>query len=369
MSVSLENAVLEEFAKFEGYKELLEDDMEDTEPDCDVIKNVKENQAELKKQYLNVKVAQTKYKAKLLPASVLEVDFNCENSVYKYNDLWLASVKKEFQRVHKAVSAYLRNEKSADLQDDSKTSTASAEEATILIRKIKLEIQQVETSLKDTFTRLSESKELNFSQAQMYNELKLELMNVIDTKIPNLYKSLLAVAGPNEKNEVDNLDKLVIKFEEKQKPKLYELVHLIADKIKHVAPNASDVSRVSERAEVVHLKKIDPPSSSGKEEDFPEFRRKWLAIVGPAKLPAEAEIDRLREALPLNARDMLTGIVTVSNAWEILKKRFGDEDLIAIKLKNELKSLIINCKQDHERVISLVIKVRSLVTRLEQLKA
>ena len=48
-----------------------------------------------------------------------------------------------------------------------------------------------------------------------------------------------------------------------------------------------------------------------------------------------------------------------------LKKRFGDEDLIAIKLKNELKSLVISAQQDHEKIIALVIKVRSLVTRLD----
>ena len=100
-----------------------------------------------------------------------------------------------------------------------------------------------------------------------------------------------------------------------------------------------------------------------------DFHRKWLAIVGPAKLPAEAEIDRMRDALPADARDMLTGVTNITKAWDILKKRYGDEDLIAVKLKNELKSLVIDSKLDHEKVIALVIKVRSLVTRLDQLKA
>ena len=61
MTVSLENAVLEEYAKFDGFKELLEDDMLEPDPDNDVFANIKENQAELKKQYLNIKVAQAKY--------------------------------------------------------------------------------------------------------------------------------------------------------------------------------------------------------------------------------------------------------------------------------------------------------------------
>ena len=75
------------------------------------------------------------------------------------------------------------------------------------------------------------------------------------------------------------------------------------------------------KTEAVHLKKIDPPTFSGREEDFPEFQRKWQAIVGPAKLPAEAEIDRLHEALPTEARDMLTGITTFASAWSVLKKK------------------------------------------------
>ena len=52
-----------------------------------------------------------------------------------------------------------------------------------------------------------------------------------------------------------------------------------------------------------------------------------------------------------------------------MKKRFGDEDLIATKLKNELKGLVITVKTDHERIINLVIKIRSTVSRLETLNA
>ena len=41
MSASLENAILEQHAKFEGFKELLEDDLEETEPDQDLFSNIK----------------------------------------------------------------------------------------------------------------------------------------------------------------------------------------------------------------------------------------------------------------------------------------------------------------------------------------
>ena len=66
---------------------------------------------------------------------------------------------------------------------------------------------------------------------------------------------------------------------------------------------------------------------------------------------------------------MLTGISTTAKAWDILKKRFGDKDLIATMLKNELKGLSLTAKTDHEKIINLVIKIRSLVLRLETLGA
>ena len=66
---------------------------------------------------------------------------------------------------------------------------------------------------------------------------------------------------------------------------------------------------------------------------------------------------------------MLTGIKTLNKAWQILEKRFGDKELIASSLKNQLKNLNIKEKLDHDRVIALTIKIRSIVNYLESLNA
>ena len=42
---------------------------------------------------------------------------------------------------------------------------------------------------------------------------------------------------------------------------------------------------------------------TGEETDYPEYTRKWLAVVGPAQLPEEAEVDSLRHALPRDASE------------------------------------------------------------------
>ena len=122
---------------------------------------------------------------------------------------------------------------------------------------------------------------------------------------------------------------------------------------------------IAQKKEAVHLRKVDPPKFSGDETDFPEFQRKWLAIVNKANLPEEAEVDRLKDSLPSDAKDLLTGVTKLSKAWSLLEKRYGDKGLIATKLKNELKNVNFEEEIDHERVIALVIKVRSIISKLE----
>ena len=71
---SEENHMLEQVAKFEALKELLEDDLGvlDAELDNAIISNVAENQAPFKQIYLDLRVVQKKYKARYVPAIVTE---------------------------------------------------------------------------------------------------------------------------------------------------------------------------------------------------------------------------------------------------------------------------------------------------------
>ena len=117
--------------------------------------------------------------------------------------------------------------------------------------------------------------------------------------------------------------------------------------------------------EQVFLEKTKPPKFSGDELDFPEFKRKWLSQVNKANLPEETDLDKLRDAVPKDAKDQLYGVVKLEEAWETLTQRYGDKHLISKKLKSQLKSVQCVGKSDPEKVINLKIKVRNLVTRLE----
>ena len=118
----------------------------------------------------------------------------------------------------------------------------------------------------------------------------------------------------------------------------------------------------------VHLEKSKPPKFKGDITEFPEFKKKWQNIVGKAGLPELAEIERLKENIPGDARDQLYGVETIAKAWTILDKRYGDVNLIAKKLKSQLKSIQNEGKSDPERVISLSVRVNTIVTKLETLE-
>ena len=129
--------------------------------------------------------------------------------------------------------------------------------------------------------------------------------------------------------------------------------------------NNPEITAALRPKEQVFLEKTKPPKFSGDDVDFPEFKRKWLAQVNKANLPEESELDKLREFIPKYAKDQLYGVNTLTEAWSILTKRFGNEQLISKKLKSQLKNVQCTGKTDPEKIISLKIKVRNIVTRLE----
>ena len=363
-----EISVLECYAKFEAMKELLEDDINEEIPSQSEFQNVSENYSAFKDFYLDVIVSQQKYKVVYVPGQITEAEFNSPDSLYKYNDNWRINVKQIFKSVNKAVVTFLHNwDPLVDSAKVQKNNTAVVQEISRLLDKIKLECKHVTATLDSTFKKLNSLTEINPSQSQVYSCFQQQLVAVVDEKIPSLFSTLNQLEGSQQEQEIKTAYSDFLAFENKEKIRLYQLIQLVADKTVCGSPSVRPI--LSSKVEAIHLKKVDPPQFSGQETDYPDFFRKWNAIVGPANLPQEAEIDRLRDSLPLHARDMLVGVTKVSKAWEILNKRFGDKDFIATKLKGELKTLKISEKLDFEKVIALVIKVRSLVSRLETLGA
>ena len=140
----------------------------------------------------------------------------------------------------------------------------------------------------------------------------------------------------------DVLFQQISEFSKAQLEKLDTVQFTLAYKIKP-KPSPSVVSASSavshHSADRVQLAKTKPPYFKGDVIEYPEFKRKWNALVHAASLPIEAELDKLRDALPKSAKDQLCGCKTLVEAWGILDKRYGNPDLIAKKLKDQLKTV------------------------------
>ena len=55
----------------------------------------------------------------------------------------------------------------------------------------------------------------------------------------------------------------------------------------------------------------------------------------------------------------------MSKAWKILESLYGDKDLIANKLKSQIKNIKVKGKHDYDIDIELVTDVNNIVLRLK----
>ena len=66
--------------------------------------------------------------------------------------------------------------------------------------------------------------------------------------------------------------------------------------------------------EQVFLEKTKPPKFTGEDLDYPKFYRKWASQVYQANLPEETELDKLRDAVPKEAKDQIYGVTKLDEA-------------------------------------------------------
>ena len=238
------------------------------------------------------------------------------------------------------------------------------------IQKLKLEIDSYDSGL------------MPVSVAQSYDNLIAKLSQRVETDLKAKIVAKLAIkeesTDPDYKNSL--LRVKYSDFSHSMKSILNDCTMSLVKKITAKQTEEKTLSATTEVAEgvgsmslgyrpkeQVFLEKSKPPKFSGDELDFPEFKRKWSSQVSKAYLPEESELDKLRDAVPRDARDQLYGVITLEEAWSILSQRYGDKLLISKKLKSQLKSIQCTGKSDPERIINLKIKVRNIVTRLESL--
>ena len=117
------------------------------------------------------------------------------------------------------------------------------------------------------------------------------------------------------------------------------------------------------------FKKLDPPKFTGDCLEYLEWKTKWKSIVSTCEQPADFELDRIKENIPDQARKKLFDVHSLTKAWDILDRLYGDTKLISQKLKNKMKTLKPTSIEPHKIIIEINEEVDYLVKRLVKLNA
>ena len=66
--------------------------------------------------------------------------------------------------------------------------------------------------------------------------------------------------------------------------------------------------------------------------DYLEWKTKWKSAVTVCNLPPVTELDKIKESIPEKAKKRIYDAGSLTMAWKILDKTYGDKKLIAQKL-------------------------------------
>ena len=308
-----------------------------------------------------------------------------ETYAYKYNDKWKEIEFGKYADMRESLQDHidvLDSTSVGDLstQDNSLAISGNTVEQCVL--DIKTEIDSIEEAVSALESDISDYADgsMNAILAAEHKCSIGRLVNIVSQDFKAVIHAKLAISQESVDPDFSNS-----KIEEKYrllsikwKGKLNSLYILIAKKtaplpVTEPKPTVgaedtivtTDLVTPRYLREQVHLEKTKPPRFDGTELEFPEFKRKWLAQVNKAGLPEDSELDKLRDAVPKQAKDMLYGVNQLCEAWKILDHRYGNKDLISRKLKDQLKNIVCEGSNEPEKLMDLKIKVKNVVTRLE----
>ena len=307
-----------------------------------------------------------------------KLDNAIEVPIYEYNDLWRKAKFERFADVRDALQEIL-DQTEISSPGNKSSLTCDLEQAAL---DVKNEVDSIEIAVNNIETEINgfDDGSMSASMISDYKENINRLLSMINQDLKDLVHAKLAMPGESSIPELSNANIRQIYSREslKWKQKLNKLYLSLVKKseVKVVVEpkptvesldmlDSSHIIATPKQRDQVYLEKTKPPRFDGSELEFPDFQRKWKAQVNKAGLPEESELDKLRDAVPKQAKGMLYGITTLDEAWKILSHRFGNKNLISKKLKEQLKNISADGKNDPERLMDLKIKVRNIVSRLE----
>ena len=279
---------------------------------------------------------------------------------YQHNDTWADDQMAKYVQGTESIEDKMKELEIAEVKPPDNSTHETEEKVDHVVTEVESEKASVQRSIDSFVSEVNSLEKIQFATASAMEKFSEKLkvrLEILVQKSRKVNDTLRSSVNDFYDTECAKLDKVLL-----------EICTKVEDSVSSPLTPARLPSSSTSGKEQVYLEKSKPPKFKGDDVDYPEFKRKWLSIVSKANLPPESEVDKLRDSLPNDARDQLYGVTTTEKAWEILDKRFGDPRIISMKLKAQLKNIQCDGKTDPERVISLTIKVRTIVTKLESLK-
>ena len=335
-----------------------------------LVKSLSKNREKLDEAFENVFID---FKAFKRDINVSDEEFNAiENEIpnFEYNDGWFTQTQKSYYELVELSDEVLEKLDKVAVDNTAKDveSDKSQLDQSRLFKQLESQVASMSKSITDSIEKLSvevnkmvDNSE-NIAKIGAFKKDLFAIEEKIDGRLQSLYFQYIRMLDENDVSQ-KTLEKE--NFVNTEKAKICSLLVALNSKVKDDPPPSS---RAFDKKEQTHLKKIDPPLFKGDIIDYSDFKRKWKAHVSKAGLTEESELDRLRDNVPEQAAKSLYGETTMLGAWSVLDKLYGDKDLIANKLKMQLKNIKAKGKNDPDIVIDLVTEVNNIALRLKTMK-
>ena len=258
----------------------------------------------------------------------------------------------------------------AEKHDEVEVDAENATEEPPRLRFVKAQIEEIKENIEKSINDLKSDAE-SADKRDSVNGLVArgeQLINRLEEgMIYKLFEELFILEGESE-----NYNSLKA-WRKEQKDSIERVMVTIAAKraaedssLQRSSGSSTTSSSTPRHQNHLSLKKSDPPKFSGNIVDWPEFERKWAAQVHNLGLPEDTELDKLKENLPSEGKNMLYTVLDLSEAWRLLRGYYGDHGLIAEELKSKLKNMKLKSKEGFNKVIELRNEVKQLTARLTQ---
>ena len=367
-------ALIKSHSGYKVVRDMVKRAVDQTNPS--LVKSLEKNRVKMDSSFVDLSYCFDCYKADTLTNDKISEDvFNGEEegvAKFQHNDKWMDDIRVEYYQLVEDSDDKLEAVTPDDTSKEDKVNLESdlkqKQEKKLLAslqNQVEMLTDSTSASLDKISTEVRNMKENgeNSAKVSSLQSVLYSLDNKLDSHFNDLVNQLILLLPEHEVDEKEQTRKEYVK---REKLRIDSLHLMLSTKVQ--AESKPSFSRSdSDKKEQTFLKKTDPPKWGGDPVEFADFVRKWKSQVSKANLPAESELDRLRESVPAQASKALFGENDMTGAWKILEGLYGDKDLIANMLKNQLKGIKGKGKMDYDIVIDLVTDVNNIVLRLKAL--